>query len=363
MNRGKSMVNSAVLQQVAEQSDRVYFIYAPEDKRLCYLNLAFKEVWGVDQEKALDDFSVLLSMVHEEDTQFVRQQYQDFLKDRQRKQIEFRITLPDHTIKWISLTGYPIPVDISEGFLLAGHAEDITQTKEYMLNALKFAAKKNSVLEILSHDLAAPFTTIQGMVDLIERKLKKGEDITEYLEYIKDNAKRGTNLIRSFVDNEFLESSQVKLTKIRVDLTERIAYFMEDYTQGEELIAKNFEYITPEQPIYVEVDEVKFMQVINNLISNAIKFTPDHGKIKVQVEDKGESVLISVSDNGIGIPKELQPNLFDKFTKARRPGLRGEQSVGLGMSIIKNIVELHKGRIWFESEENKGATFFIHIPK
>jgi two-component system sensor histidine kinase VicK len=74
-------------------------------------------------------------------------------------------------------------------------------------------------------------------------------------------------------------------------------------------------------------------------------------------------VLITIQDNGIRIPAHLQEGLFEKFTKARRPGLRGEESVGLGMSIIKTIVEWHQGKIYFESEENKGSTFYIELPR
>ncbi|WP_115375869.1 sensor histidine kinase [Adhaeribacter pallidiroseus] len=78
---------------------------------------------------------------------------------------------------------------------------------------------------------------------------------------------------------------------------------------------------------------------------NAIKFTPDQGTIALTLEERESTIFITVADNGIGIPESVQATLFDKFTKARRPGIRGEKSVGLGMSIIKNIVELHDGRI------------------
>ena len=92
------------------------------------------------------------------------------------------------------------------------------------------------------------------------------------------------------------------------------------------------------------------MQVINNLISNSIKFTPDGGEITVSLEEKENTVLITVADTGIGIPEKYHDTLFDKFTRARRPGIKGEPSVGLGMSIIKTIVEWHQGTIWFESQ-------------
>ncbi len=104
------------------------------------------------------------------------------------------------------------------------------------------------------------------------------------------------------------------------------------------------------------------MQVINNLISNALKFTPDGGSITISISEKDGIILISVADTGVGIPQKFHATLFDKFPESRRTGLKGEPSVGLGMSIIKTIVEWHHGEIWFESEENKGSTFYIRLP-
>ena len=138
---------------------------------------------------------------------------------------------------------------------------------------------------------------------------------------------------------------------------------MEEYQATQQLTGKTFHFLPDSDKIYLELDDFKFMQVINNLISNAIKFTPDGGEITVALEEKEDRVLIRVADTGIGIPEKFHATLFDKFTRARRTGIKGEPSVGLGMSIIKTIVEWHQGKIWFESRENKGTTFFIEVPK
>ncbi|MEX2593854.1 MAG: ATP-binding protein [Anditalea sp.] len=113
----------------------------------------------------------------------------------------------------------------------------------------------------------------------------------------------------------------------------------------------------------MEVDDYKFIQVINNLISNSIKFTHDGGVISVHIEEKKDHVLFKVADDGIGIPGVFHDRLFEKFTQARRPGLKGEPSTGLGMSIIKTIVDWHEGKIWFTSKENEGTTFYIELSK
>ena len=148
----------------------------------------------------------------------------------------------------------------------------------------------------------------------------------------------------------------------RVNIVEKVRQIIEQFQASEKKLRKSFHLLSFSKSLFVTVDETKFMQAINNLLSNALKFTRDDGSIMVHIEDKRETFLIKVQDNGIGIPADMQPFLFDKFTKARRPGIKGEPSIGLGMSIIKTIVEWHKGRIWFESTEGKGSTFFIEVP-
>jgi two-component system sensor histidine kinase VicK len=182
---------------------------------------------------------------------------------------------------------------------------------------------------------------------------------------ITQTSKGSIRLIKDFVEQEFLESSQTALITGRVNIVEKLREIMGQYQDSQQNSAKKFILSSSDPSIYAEIDEVKFFQAIINLITNAIKFTQDDGVITVHVEDKEDrgTVLIRVADNGIGIPKKYHASLFDKFTKARRPGLREEPTVGLGMSIIKTIVEWHKGKIWFESEEDKGATFYVEIPR
>ena len=174
-------------------------------------------------------------------------------------------------------------------------------------------------------------------------------------------------LIQDFMKQEFLESINIELIKRRVDLVQTIRESIEEYQLTEEKTGKTFRFRTSSEPIYMYLDDYKFMQAINNLISNAIKFTPDGGEIVVDVEDKEKekekAVLITIADTGIGIPEKYHATLFEKFTRARRTGIKGEPSVGLGMSIVKTIVEWHQGKIWFQSQENKGTTFYLEVPK
>ncbi len=353
---------AALVEKVAESFGQAYFVYNVEEGRFLYLNKAFVDLFGPEAEDFLVTPTLVLPFVHEEDKAFAYDQYAKLLDQKVLKGTELRLQMPSGSTKWICLSTQVLE---EKGRYIAGFAEDVTKDKEYLKNILMFNSKKNSTLEILSHDLAAPFTNIEGMVEMLEQELQSKDGVaSDLIQYIKENAQKGSDIIRDFIDNEFLESAQVVLHKERVNLSQRIGIMVENYVKlGRPLIAKNFSMDLPQEPLYVYIDVMKFMQVLNNLVSNAIKFTPDHGNITVSAQDQGNKVLIEVQDNGIGIPDALKPALFDKFTKARREGLKGEKSVGLGMSIIKTIVELHKGQVWVESQEGQGTTVFVEIPK
>ncbi|MCM8530541.1 MAG: ATP-binding protein [Lentisphaeraceae bacterium] len=109
-------------------------------------------------------------------------------------------------------------------------------------------------------------------------------------------------------------------------------------------------------------DESSFKRIFLNLLSNAIKFTPSSGDISMSIVEQGEKALITISDSGIGIPKEMIPKLFDKYTEASRSGTDGEASTGLGMSIVKELIESNKGTITVESSEDEGTTFSLLFP-
>lgn len=362
MENSKTSVNSFI-EQIAHRFGHVYFSYGIATQAFSYINPAFEQLWGIKPESIRTNPAVLLPFLHQEDGEFLTQQYQKLLESREQVQAEFRIVQADQKIKWIGISACLLHYETDQ-HLVGGFAADITEQKEYTQNILKYNNKKDSTLEILSHDLAAPFANIKGTISAIEEQVNQGDmDIQQLINFIKQDAMRGSDMIRDFVDNEFLESSQVVLHKERVNIAGRIATMMNNYKEQAYLIDKTFSLLLPEKPVFLNIDVMKFMQVMNNLVSNAIKFTHDSGSITVTVEEQEAHVLITVADNGIGIPANVQPYLFDRFTVARRAGIRGEKSTGLGMSIIKTIVELHRGEIAFESREGVGTTFYIKLPK
>lgn len=301
-------------------------------------------------------------MMHPDDRPLLKDKIKECLKYKRVNGIECRV-IRENNERLLRIDAYLSREDGTN--IIVGHAEDITATKAYNNNLQNHNSIKNSILNILAHDLSGPIGTIGNLAELMQKETHylNNQNLEKYISMINKITTGAMSLIRNFINQEFLESQAVNLIKTRVELLTRLTNATQEYFNMAPDLNLTFFCEANKEAIYVDIDEDKFMQVINNLISNSMKFTPDGGKISIFIEEREKSVLITVSDTGIGIPAKYHQTLFDKFTNARRSGLKGQHSNGLGMSIIKTIIELHQGRIWFESEENKGTTFFIELPR
>ncbi|RZK47755.1 MAG: PAS domain-containing sensor histidine kinase [Pedobacter sp.] len=345
---------------LADRSSELFFIFDLQQDQFTYMNKACLDFFGLENINIRS--RLLLNMIHPEDRGYLLFNLKKCIDGDSVSDVECRVESKKKH-QWLSIT--PFLANENSDRLLIGQAKDITSVKAKTEVLNNHNIKKNSILSILAHDLAGPIGVIGSLSTLLAQDTEnlKNSSIDRNIEFISKISKSSIKLIRDFLDQEFLESSQVHLFKVRVELTEKIKSNMEKYIEMQNNLKINFSYDSNKPKIYAEIDEDKFMQVINNLISNALKFTPDGGNISLYVEENKKKVLVSIADNGIGIPEKYHSILFDKFSAARRNGLKGEHSTGLGMSIIKTIVEWHEGRIWFESVENKGTTFYIEIPK
>jgi two-component system sensor histidine kinase VicK len=350
-----------LLLSLANHDQRVCFAFNITKNSFVYLNPAFDKFFQLSSLQATP--KLLYSMVHPEDCNYVKSSYQSLEPGVFKENLEFRMILPDLKEYTVRLNIF-LDVQENNDHIVTGYMEDITSIKAHDDKLKELSNKKNSVLNILSHDLAGPLGSIKNYAVLLSKKTRSLEDeqVNNIISSIEKISKRSILMIQEFIKQEFIESIGVDLVKKRVDIVEKLQEFMEEYFLTQNETGKVFNFHSSHPNIFVEIDENKFIQVINNLISNSIKFTPDGGTISINITQNEENILVSVADTGVGIPKKFHDNLFEKFPESRRTGLKGEPSVGLGMSIIKTIVEWHHGKIWFESAENKGSTFYIELP-
>ena len=237
---------------------------------------------------------------------------------------------------------------------------EIENRKKSEEELLKLDESKNAILNIVAHDLRSP---IGGIISLIQIMLEENDssDNRKYLELAELSSKHVLNIANDIL--EMMQPANVK-TALDKEITE-LNDFLKNCIQFQELQAKeksiDIIFISTVDKVFSEINRDKMMRVITNLLSNATKFTKEGGKIEVSLTLKNKHPFITVKDSGIGIPKNKQPFLFEKFSIARRAGTRGEKSTGLGMFIVKEIIDRHAGKISFDSEENKGTSFYIEL--
>jgi two-component system sensor histidine kinase VicK len=354
------MDSNIFISALAKRSDLLFFSYDLELKSINYANTSFLEFFNATEE--MINHVAVYDLLHNDDKELINEKIKECISKERVIDLECRFVRGTQ-IRFLRIDAYLQEIDGNR--LILGHARDITHYKEYTENLNNHNSKKNSILNILAHDLSGPIGTVGNLSELLKKETASLNNvkIIKYLDMIEEISKRSLNLIRNFINQEFLESQAVNLLKKRVDLILKISNATQMYFNLHQHFNLTFSHTAINKPIYVNIDEDKFLQVVNNLISNAMKFTPIGGDISILVAEEEESVLITVADSGIGIPEQFHKTLFDKFTDARRTGLNGEPSTGLGMSIIKTIVEWHQGKIWFESSVNKGTTFYIRLPK
>jgi two-component system sensor histidine kinase VicK len=324
-----------------------------------FVNLAFRLLF--DSTEDISSPKALFELVHRDDRERVKRAYLRLKPYVLTGDVVFRMT--GKSRRWFRLS--MLSGRYAGEVTIAGYLDDITALQEHHKALDELSSKNSQVLNIISHDLAGPFTSMQALTMILERKMEHSgdPDIKRLIATMARICRKGTTLLKEFIKDEFVESAGKDLAKRTVNLVEILRNLSAEYAQTWEETGKAFQFQCVQPAVYAAVDERKFLQAITNLVSNALKFTPKGGTVTLRIVEEGNDIVISVSDTGIGIPKRYHGNLFEKFNGARRPGLNGEPSIGLGMSIVKTIVNWHNGTIWFQSEEGRGTTFFIRIAK
>ena len=220
--------------------------------------------------------------------------------------------------------------------------------------------EKERILKVVVHDLRTPITGIAGISKLMHSDTSINPEQKELLTMIEDAAATSLKMIKELLDSTMLEIDKEQLKEVEINKYMQKNLQLLAYSAQEKRITVRADYLP--NPVYIKFDPELMDRVIGNLVTNAIKFSKPDSEIFISLSLEEQYVEIAVKDRGIGIPAEYQERVFDMFTTAKRKGTDGEKSFGLGLSICKQIVELHKGNISFTSEQNKGTSFYVRLP-
>jgi two-component system sensor histidine kinase VicK len=218
---------------------------------------------------------------------------------------------------------------------------------------------KNEILGIVAHDLRNPLTAIRTLAVMMEDDKTLDADNLENLQMIKTSCDKATSIINDLIETANNDKDSVFDIE-EVELNQYLLKIVDEWAKSK-TGQTNILYYGTDKPIYTHINMEKMQRVMDNLISNAIKFSGESERVEVRLRNTDGQIYIDVKDFGMGIPDSILPYIFDRFSRASRRGLRGEESVGLGLSIVKQIVEKHGGDISVTTAEKQGTTFTIHM--
>ncbi len=219
----------------------------------------------------------------------------------------------------------------------------------------------------VSHELRTPLTSVKSYLEALDDGALSEPVAPDFVKVSLNETNRMMRMVTdllslSRIDNE-TSQLDIELTNFTAFITFILNRFDKIKSQSQE-DTKKYELIReyPITPIWVEIDTDKMTQVIDNILNNAIKYSPDGGKIRVGMKTTDAQLIISISDEGLGIPKKDLPRIFDRFYRVDKARSRAQGGTGLGLAIAKEIIKQHKGFIWAKSEYGKGSTFTIVLP-
>lgn len=283
---------------------------------------------------------------------------------------EYRISHSDGTYRWVLSRGLAVTDPTGTATRVAGSQTDITDRKrsegereELYQRALEADRRKDAFLSVVSHELRTPLTAILGWTQVIRSGKVNEHHIKHGLDVIEKSAKMQARIVNDLLDVAQIIKGKVHLNMQQVRLSQAVEIAIESVlpTAKEKSIdvVYNMDPLIP--PIYGDPDRLE--QVVWNLLCNAVKFTSPRGRIDVQLSQSDRSAVITVRDNGRGIHPDFLPYVFDAFRQEEEVNTRGHGGLGLGLSIVRHFVELHKGSIMAASDgPGKGSTFTILLP-
>lgn len=224
--------------------------------------------------------------------------------------------------------------------------------------------EKNLFLGIAAHDLKNPLTSI--MLDSATVKLmyekNKGTEIPRKMNEIESTAKRMKDIVSRLLDLNRIETGKIELEMTEFDIVLLLKAITDEYRQQAETKKICMHFIPSKEFIRIKSDRSVITQILDNLISNAIKFSEEERNVFINVDLKEDKTIISIKDEGPGFSEDELPHLFNKFVKFSSKPTAGESTTGLGLSIAKRLTEVLNGNIWCESAKGKGSSFIVELP-
>jgi hypothetical protein len=346
-------------------------------KNLCTFSRRAAEILGVSADEAYSREAMRI-YIHPEDRDPTRAKLEAALASRENYAAEYRVIRPsDGKVAWVSAKGRGIYGEDGTVTTVIGTLADVTEKKSADVERERLLANesqaraeaeranhiKDEFLATLSHELRTPLNAILGWASLLHSDPGNVAEVKAGLEVIERNTRLQANLIGDLLDMSRIVSGKIRMEATPVDLVRVVGDTIDTMrvVADEKLVTLVPPSVT--SPVMVMGDNARLQQVVWNLLTNAVKFTPSGGRVEVALSGSSNRAEIVITDTGIGISPAFLPFVFERFRQEDASTTRSSGGLGLGLSIVKALVELHGGTVQAQSAgEGQGAKFRVHLP-
>jgi two-component system, OmpR family, sensor histidine kinase VicK len=352
---GEKKYSLSIVKDIGKIASDGVLAYNLKTDTIDYCNPAIQKMLGVKRNEIIGKKIIDLKRYVIEDPDFFDIYVRKLMSAKHISNIEFRVS----DVRYVSCDAYYL----ADKEIVIVLLKDITNSKQYVSYITEFGARKDAILDMVAHNLSGPLNVTNNLLSAVDQlsEAQHYHKIDNYTRLIRENTQQCIEVINSFLIEEHLASKEIFVKRNRYDVLEKIRIVIERMKPFNPDKIIKLKSNVPN--LFVTGDDVKFFQIIHNLLSNSAKFTRPNDRILIDVADDKASFYTRIQDTGIGVPEYLQPYIFKKNTPASRPGLKGEKSIGMGLYTVKELVQLMKGNISFESREGEGTVFTLEFPK
>jgi PAS domain S-box-containing protein len=349
--------------QLAESINEVFWMADPQTTEILYISPAYERVWGRSCQSLYEQPRSFLDAIHPDDRERVRLAALEKHSRGEPTDEEYRVVRLDGSVRWVRDRAFSVRNAAGRVYRMAGIAEDITEKKCAEAVLKEADRRKDEFLATLAHELRNPLAPLRNAVELVRR----ADGDTALMEKARSIMERQLGLMVRLID-DLLDISRITRGKLhlrqeRAELAVVLQSAVEASRPLIEAWAHEFTLTVPPDLIYLNADPIRLAQVFSNLLTNSAKYTEKGGHIWLTAEPLGSEVVVTVRDTGIGIAAEHLAHIFAMFSQVAPALERSQGGLGIGLALVRGLVELHGGRVEARSAgPGLGSEFIVHLP-
>jgi len=352
----KGELNREVLDALFSHIDQVVFI---RDVRksgfpIIYINDAYTRIWAYSKEELYLNPETFVQSIHPDDLIFYLKRKDEFLSGRVEMETSYRIIDANDKIVKIKSRTFLTKDEANIPQYIVGYAQDITDVDHHHATLMNLNATQDLIIQLLTQDLILPISGVKYLIRSANHQIRtKGKvENTDYITEVIQQLNEVMKILEDLLIYLEVQSNRVRFTYNKLDVVDELSSLVKKY---EDLASrKGIKINVTAESCLLNTDIVHFHQIIGNILSNAIKFTPSNGVIDISIHLNQECIDVYIIDSGVGIPSELL-NLVTEPFQGGRVGLDGERSLSIGLYISKKIMQLMGGDLYITSEVSKGT--------